>query len=484
MKCIQYLTTARKYGFILGSAFKFIFKKAERSTFSIKKELAMTSKQELREMIRKGQYKALHAIRGRLFRDTSETLAYVEALSEFVGKKSSAATIELIMEVRSAFLGASREDIFRLFDRLCYDLDKCQKSLFVLLPAPTNALSSNSALQRFQRLLDVQEYQTSVTQDGNEKLSSGVVAILLFITISSHGRISDWFDVLHAMHDSNDVTALMRLFEMSSRLNLVAVRSVLFTEPDEEFQVINTEQQMCLPVPKNLINWFGRQQLAYDKKLKETNARLIAFTDRFREHAEQYRERFQDMWLDMMVRPKWALRSGDLDCVAIDIPELEWIKRIRFETISEFPNFRATFEERIYTAPSTHTTTCSPSDLYTKEFVEREFGLSEKEISIRWMNRALTYLAVRCVWEIVMGVRSKKNVRLNKEHGSNGAAVVRPQFRNLPDGQQASAEARVRALEVMKSAPLPGFTFVREYTRGLNPQSGNPLFTLTDIGLE
>lgn len=440
----------------------------------------MTTKHEWRDIIRKNRRKQLNAIQGRLYQHTEETLTYIDTLAEFV-QSDKPYIIELVQFARRTFSQASLEQTLRLFNALNDDVEKCSRCLNVILAVPAGSLMYN-ALQRLKQLLDIHEHQTADMQDGSVPMSSATVAILKLITVSVQGYSTDWFDALATMHGLHDSTALWRLFEMCSRLQFAGIRSVLFTEPDMSFLAVNESNEFCIPAPKSLIHWVMTQQSAYNRKLKEGNAPLIAFADRFRANAAWYREQFQNMWLDMMVQPKWALRSGSIDCVSMDIPEFQGtIKRIRFETIPEFPNFRATFEEQIYTMPSTYTATCTPTDLYTEASLASEAVLPTNVQTLHWLNRVLMFIAVRCAWEIVMGIHSRQSRYSRGGTGNNGSAVVRPQFRRLPDGYTASPEARERALEVMKAAPLPGFTFVREFTRGQNPQSGDPLFAITSI---
>lgn len=166
-----------------------------------------------------------------------------------------------------------------------------------------------------------------------------------------------------------------------------------------------------------------------------------------------------------------------MDAVRIEIPEMKQAGYVsaRFTPLDQFPRFHVAFlYEDLNGRGGFYEMDLEPTDL--------NLVSASSDAEVRCVGQFLAFIAVQSVWRIVMSLPSKEPMG-TRSGTTPGAAVVRSRFRRLPLGQHASDEARARALATFRREPLPGFTFVRQYTRGESPQSGEPLFAVTEAEL-
>lgn len=451
----------------------------------------MTTRKEWRDAIQRNDQKTLGKIRGRLFANFDEAVAFLRGLSDVLKPEAEQPdhVVALCDEASSAFLELDLAHSAKLIDLSDPNLTKKDAiDFFAYMYAP-GAIKKHGYLALYMKLLDVYDFQTACTGSRSPTVASAIVALLVLPTEYLNYNTPSWTLTLEAIRASRDVTPLLRLFEA---VHDASWRIQLKNISDFEEMRIFGKNYIDLPVPAHLRRWMLDVYRIFISKMNERNAKLSVLTKRMRNHADWYRDRYDEMWLDMMVEPKWGLRTGNLDCVEMDIDGLRamGIRRISFEAINEFPEFRATFDiSRVYNGSAVYTMEFSPTGLYSKTGLhssEDEIDASD-EVSVEemWQGRVVAFVTVSAVWEIVMGRRSRQSV-YPKDSEANGSAsaIVRPRFRRLPEGHQSSEKARERALAVMNAKPLPGFTFVREYIRGAFPQSGAPLFTLTEMEKE
>lgn len=449
----------------------------------------MTTKDQWIVSIRTGNEKQLRTVRRWLFRNIPATIPYIQALTEVSRDRTllrNAMMYRLVQEARSAYVGLDQKNTIAVLDAFHPSIRSRWNEIWLFAVPPTN-MTNEEAFLYLNKLLDIGNIQTAEFDVANRGHQPSVM--YPFVELMNNfvmGGVNTWGKLLNHMERINDAVPLLRLFDLFESMFL-EIEVVMLSEFGQNENVLNGKR-IRIPAQDAVFGWTKRHLQSHKERMDRYSEPMQSLIGQMRERYIWYFERYEDMWLDMMVQPKWALREDGLDCVLIAIPEFRsfGIQSVRVRTIPDFPSFRASFEvKRMYLGRMIHHYDFSPTDLSSEEMgFDEDSTESDEDRDFVWMWRCFAFVAVYAVWQIVMGVHSREGAHRGNGEGSSSSAVVRARFRHLPQGFNASAEARARALEILRAAPLPGFTFVREYQRGEAPQSSEPLFSITGIDPE
>lgn len=330
-----------------------------------------------------------------------------------------------------------------------------------------------------RKLADIADRQNNMLNAG---ASSATVAMITLIEAGALRQTSLWTNFLEYSHELADSAVLEEVITSIIVPGQLTYRVVPYPSWDQDQHVLSVDQNVTsylIPGPDELVSWLKRQLDRIFNGVARRDLTLSRLAETMRENPDPWRSAYEDMWLEMMIEAQWALRDDGLDSATVSVPELHAAghRSMRFYARESFPDFRVIFRmERTNGADRFFEMNLEPSDL-----LQVHQGNSSDDDSILfWVDRILAFTAVRAVWTIVMGHLSRKPRGTGAAHHP-GSAIVRSRFRSLPHGFKASPEARARALEQFSREPLPGRTFVREYQRGDVPQSGDPLFAITNL---
>ncbi|MHB8830898.1 MAG: hypothetical protein ACYC44_02200, partial [Patescibacteria group bacterium] len=425
-------------------------------------------------LIRQNNVNRLSRIHKSLYRDMDETIEYLRGLMDvFLLQPPPDHIRSVISEVRRITRLLPVERLELVLDSFRNQVDCLNLIAFALGNHPDELEQSRVI---FLNVLEVARNQTERIGDRSNS-RSGLIAIMLLIESAARNATQTWTNILRQMHLSGDTGILKDLVELFPP-NGVGYRVVPFGLVDDRFKFYSEEQDtLFFPVPDDLVTWFGEQLKQSFDENETREAEFERLCRGMEERMDAYRSIYEDMWLEMMLQPMWGLRDGGLDCVRISIPELRnaGYRLARFVPREPFPNFHVSFVfKRLVGSDREIEMELEPSDLQAVRQVPSEGPYLG--------DMLLAFVAVRAVWMIVMGVTSRGDGTSQEQGAGGGDGIVRPRFRRLPVGYRASPEARARALETFRREPLPGFTFVRQYERGIAPQSSEPLFSVTDVG--
>ena len=430
--------------------------------------------------IRQDRINRLARIQRNLFVNVAETLAYLEGLVDVAQTTPRPPRLpELLAQVRATFMGLPIARAEEYLQALCGT--RTEVNLGVVIFGSTRD-DTNTSRAAMSRLLDLIEHETSVL--GNKSGSSSAMLVLSWLLeASAVGATFTWTNCVQEMHAKSDVQLLSRLVEIIGllgspfRLEAVplsrwrGVRGVITLDGD----VLTLD----VPTPDGLETWLQHQLRLCTQLLVDRNRGIHRLAEDLRDRLSVFNAAYQDMWLDMMIQPQWSLRDGGLDCATVLVPEMRecGYQALRLTPLDPFPHFRASFLRKRLCSAGTQLIEMDlePTNLLTVGQSQPAYPL------LQCVDQLLAFPAVRAAWTIVMGALAKSKGVSGGHGGGGGDGVVRARFRHLPLGQHASEEARARALAKFRVQPLPGFTFVREYDRGAQPQSGDPLFSITGI---
>ncbi|MDD5438028.1 MAG: hypothetical protein PHC70_02685 [Patescibacteria group bacterium] len=438
----------------------------------------MADRKQWIRLIRQNNANRLGRIHKNLFRDTAETVEYLYSLIEVAVSQPPGHIRSLIADVRriTRSLPAGRLDSV-LDEFISTGKDNFRSLVVLSLGSYPDELETSCAT--IERLLEVIEPR-NVTVDYSQHGNGGLFALMVLMEASARNHTHTWTNILRQMHLTGN-TDLFREIAESFSMGDFTYSVVPYSQVGDSYNFLGQTGESAsyrFPAPDDLVEWTGQHLGRWFETIAARDERFIQLCDELQEQMAAYSSAYEDMWLEMMLEPVWGLRDGGLDCVRVSIPALResGLRRIRFEPREPFPGFRATFiQRRIGGSERLFEINLEPNDLAA---IGRT---NEPDSMFTWSDRLLAFVAVRAVWMIVMGVTGRTNSGTWTRHGgSSGSGIIRPRFRRLPDGYHASPEARTRALETFRREPQTGFTFVRQYERGSEQQSGEPLFTITD----
>lgn len=413
----------------------------------------------------------------RLFRDLDETFAYLDAFYDtFLGTRRSPRQAELVGLARKAFRELSYEERCAVTQYIVSE--KKERQVTLLMGVQDDEVEESIEMCNF--LLNLTDDENRIL--GNGKISAGEYCLAALMQAAGQKKSSTWTNALRYMHDMGDVSILGRFIENVALGNplILEIRPMTRWSVSQALLTISDDlQTLHIPVPDDLFAWATRVRDDLIKKISYCDAGIVQLAQDLKNRIDEYRSRYEDMWLEMMVQPRWALRSDWLDVATIAIPELiqTGYESVRFLPLEPFPKFRAQFtKRRAIKGKNIVQIDLEPSDI---TLIPKLVTHPKKEV-FYLVDQLLAFIAVQAVWMIVMDKLPKTKRGGRRPSGKNDA-VVRPRFRRLPNGHCASDEARARALEQFCREPLPGFTFVREYTRGSEPHSGKPLFSISIV---
>ena len=431
-------------------------------------------------VIRRDKTKALLRINMRLFKNLNETFAYLDAFyATFSGTRRSPRQAELLSLARKAFRELPYEERCAVTQ---YIVSKKKEGMITLLMGVRHdEIDASKEICEF--LLRLSDDENRIL--GHGKIFAGAHCLAGLMQAAGQKKSRTWTNALRHMYSTGDSSILTRFIEIISTGFVIAI-DIHSIESWSESQASITSDKgrktLHIPVPDDLVVWAGKVRDDFIEKVHHKDAGIVQLAQSLGDRIDEHRNRYEDMWLEMMIQPKWALRSNWLDAATIAIPELKQAgyEFIRLLPLEPFPNFRAQFmRKRAVQGKNLIQIDLEPSDL---TFIAKKGVAPEDEILYR-VDQLLAFIAVQVSWMIVMGKLPKTKCGGRRPSYRNDA-VVRPRFRRLPNGHCASDEARARALEQFCREPLLGFTFVREYTRGSEPHSGQPLFSISIVDTE
>ncbi len=254
---------------------------------------------------------------------------------------------------------------------------------------------------------------------------------------------------------------------------------------------INYDGPIRIPVPEEHVFFVRRLKNEVIRTAEEHQKKLHKLIGWFQSNLDACSQEYDKMWTDLMDmrKPKYGLRPNGLDQIEIKI---DLLRHTGYTTITlikegcEFPKAKALFHLEAYG--------CKFEIVHPLEFKPLNSPLEGNDRNLRLIDRFLIYIAMKCYWQIAMGLCNKSS---SKRSGKGGGAkkdswIVRPFFRALPKypkPHRASAKAKARCREEFGEDPPPGYTFVSQYecTPGGQTSKPKPSIVLTctkdDIGL-
>lgn len=440
-------------------------------------------------VIRGNDVRELRKMNARLYKDMDESILFLRSLStcffKGVVQYSSPEQRDALISARIKFRALPDDEKERVVNRLGHPSNPSMAELIVLIMGTfkREVQESFATFDFLTRLMNKQRRYID-----HVEINSAMHCLLVLIEASAQGRTSIWANTIRQMHERKDARILKSIIEQLSTGQSVMIDVIPMTSwPAGQHCCVKIDGdvhfRIRIPAPSELALWVRRN---IDRIIEEINQRdegLTRLAHNLQQRIKEYGAQYEHMWLEMILEPKWGLRHDWLDAITIDIPELaqSGYRSVRLMPSEPFPNFQARFERINASGDYLFVQiNLEPSDLIMVQKAE-----TPKELDIlNWVDRILAFIALRTAWTIIMGELQKKE----SNHGTHEViqargAIVRPRFRRLPEGFKATPEARMRALEKFRKEPLPGFTFVREHQRGPISNSGEPLFTITDIAI-
>lgn len=257
-------------------------------------------------------------------------------------------------------------------------------------------------------------------------------------------------------------------------------------------QVIN------LPVPEIAVGLVKDIIEQLRQELEDRQKELILLALWFADNRQKFDEIFSKMWQEIKTNPKHGLRPDGKDLVKIDISGMKTFGYTNLQFFNEglkFPETEVKYwlkeNDLIYSL----TLRLDPEKTrLVDNFLKEELGPNH---IISLMDQLLAFIALNCYWRIVMAQKGmpfsedpwqkQATGKAKAERLSHAlATIVRPHFRHLPIGFNASQRAIDRSLGVFKMEPPNGWTFVKKHDRGyIESETIIPLFAYSekDIGL-
>jgi len=441
----------------------------------------MTDRMQWKKLILQQNHNRVRRIMSQLFIDMPRTLPYVLAIADVSTMQAHRHKItDLVQGIRRR----AREIPLKQLENALEAIVACREyadCFAVIFGAYENERAAS--LVTLQRLTDIMDVQ--LNQDLSDKPSNALITITTIIETGPTGNTHTWTNFLRQSRTSGDLSTLHEIVcvfgLMSSRINVVA-----YSSWEKEWKVLDfsngdDQLQILIPAPDDLVDWLDRTIDKLLRKSADKDTSLVQLAEAMRASPDAWCSAYEDMWLEMMMEPKWGLREDGLDCATITVSALHegGYRYLQLYPLEPFPNFRALLCMKRENGKNRFVEIIvEPSDLLQ---IKRK-AVSEDDI-LHWIDRILAFTALRAAWTIIMGHLSTTPKGTESSRNA-GSAIVRPRFRRLPKGQTSSLEARTRSLERFRKEPLPGFTFVREYQRGMQPQSGDPLFAVSNLDVQ
>ncbi|MFY9484100.1 MAG: hypothetical protein WAP74_00545 [Patescibacteria group bacterium] len=261
----------------------------------------------------------------------------------------------------------------------------------------------------------------------------------------------------------------------------------------------NATEIVRLPVPDAVASQFSELVHSIHQQFERDEFKLNELIEWFDRHEQQYLDHEAQMWHEIIDEPRYGLRTGGADRVKLNVSALQ-MRQIKYTSLQllpdQFPNARAKLWLTEFDQPVSISFTLNPRlNSVNPDLV---FERDDPRYGQILIDRILYYIGLHSYWKIitgkldaVMGIREVTQVRLVRQDGARAPLFrlfqqVRPHFRRLPEGYQASEEA-VRLAAATIGLPPECYTFVREHERGYQEvENLPPLFTYhdRDIGYE
>lgn len=227
------------------------------------------------------------------------------------------------------------------------------------------------------------------------------------------------------------------------------------------------------------------------------NKKKTKFINWFQSHIEYFHSECQRMWQEINDHPKCWLRPGGMDRVDIDLKsfsteDLCILSLQFFREKCEFPavwvRFWAKMNGRIITIDY------KIIDCDIKNYSVKSLSADDPRIVV---DKIYMFIATHCLHRLVcqpeyddISPEKDEEKKPRKIIIRKTKTEVRPHFRNLPEGQTVSDEAKRLSRELWILEPPEGMTFVKSYIRNLEEEYKRvekikPLFIYKDkdIGL-
>lgn len=261
----------------------------------------------------------------------------------------------------------------------------------------------------------------------------------------------------------------------------------------------NDSKIIRLPAPDAVADQFADLVNSINRQLAQDQLKLDGLIQWFDCHERDYLEHEAQMWDEIIHQPRYALRTAGADRIKLNVSALR-MRHVRYTSLQlfpeQFPLARAKFWQMEFDQPVSMSFRLDPrlNSMNPDVVCERSNPRYPQTV----VDRILYYVALHSYWKIITGkldevirIREASQVKVVRQPGQRPSLfrlfqVVRPHFRRLPEGFQASEEAERLAAETIGSLPQ-GFTFVREHERGYQQvENLPPLFTYhdRDIGYE
>jgi hypothetical protein len=273
--------------------------------------------------------------------------------------------------------------------------------------------------------------------------------------------------------------------------------------PETAFKLIFSEPEAKLPIPSAHALDVQKLIRTFYAKLANGQKGIHEITNWFRTNFEVLEVAFARMWTEIINSPKYDVRLGGCDRVAINISELKSkafdYKELQFiREEYDFPQVRARYWLE-YTGLLCNLNITLRSGILKDYRVSDDADYADERTTV---DLLLSFIAMHCYWKIVTGekkgtkdrlglakIRSATQVESDEDNSQKkeGYVLLRPKFRRLPEGHKSSEQAGERALEVFGRLPYSGFTFVKEHERGIylsQAASTKPIFAYlnSDLG--
>ena len=450
------------------------------------------------DAIKFNKRKQLGKLDGLLFENQKQTLLFLAAMysvakgfAELTPKERQRYQ-DLISQIRTSTLRSDLEkfsDTIHAIWQSGWQITKKVNCLLIILG--TNA---DDPIERGEEmlvhLLDALDLYRTTTSMADVSASL-VMALGYTIAYTSYdGRGSyTWLYAITSIKKNNSVQVFGRMCDVFYAGVGGIVKAVPLTQWNVGEFIVDFEQDYTtwrLPVPDQLVGWFYEQFNLARIQLLDHQRQANWIIDLFKDDPDYYRKLYEDMWLSMLCEPVRALRPDGLDVITIKHPALTSLGYRELILFPEpvFPHFRARYIRRpSYGGEQAVELTLQPTDLRVVATPESKEFQAICPPRLLYMDMVLAFFAVRAMYYIVMDIIPHASGSGRNGNSGGLPAVIRPIFRRLPQGHNASPEARARALKCFRTEPLPGFTFVKGYQRGLKPKSGEPLFALRDSDL-
>lgn len=495
----------------------------------------MTKKQsEFMELIQNRERKKLNQICREFFsRNLEENLDFVTALLTLLKKDFSSPlpekvltlAKELLAKVRSRFVQLPTERIvaiLKVYHRQVMS-DTAQHSELRFNFDLAQALGGTRR-EEYRQARRVMEhlvslvYQYRLPENVRDlKVSDILMQILLFLfgLIALNGITHTWENLIASAKDDQEARLLLRkilylyLFYSKGEVEFVPAskwnteRDLMIGWPSRSMVALGfTEAQFRLPVPDQYLDFLEEleQQLIHDIEEKQTE--FILLMGWFGANKDRFQMVFEKMWEEIKTKPKHALRSEGKDRVRIDVKAMRKLGYQTIQFFSEnltFPQTKAKFwlkEEG--EPPYSLSFVLDPEKTALPQYVVYENMPANHPLAV--VDQLIVFIALNCYWRIITNqtgwpklssvlpelppLEPENRIGRNKRTVSPSLHIVRPFFRALPEGYRASGEAINHSLEVFRTAPIVGFTFVREHLRGYTEsQSVEPLFGYSEKDL-